>query len=99
MAERVLAFGSWLEPAAAQRMQHAVDTLRSDGRGFVMTLTTSAGRPLEAEGRAIGGRAVLRLRDVSGIEHELIDLSLYCRPVFLSYVESVTTLSKSKVPP
>src|SRR5450759_6038760 len=73
--ERVLAFGSWLEPAAAQRMEHAVETLRSDGRGFVMTLTTIAGRPLEAEGRAVAGRAVLRLRDVSGIERELIDLA------------------------
>ena len=40
-----------------------------------MTLTTSAGRPLEAEGRAVGGRAVLRLRDVSGIECELMDLA------------------------
>lgn len=73
--ERVLAFGAWLEPAAAQRMEHAVDTLRAEGRGFVMTLTTTAGRPIEAEGRAVGGRAVLRLRDVSGIEHELIDLA------------------------
>jgi signal transduction histidine kinase len=75
LPERVLAFGSWLEPAAAQRMQHAVETLRNDGRGFVMTLTTSAGRPLEAEGRAVAGRAVLRLRDVSGIESELMDLA------------------------
>ncbi|MEI9804507.1 MAG: hypothetical protein WDN48_08665 [Pseudolabrys sp.] len=50
--ERVLAFGSWLEPAAAQRMEQAVETLRSEGRGFVMTLTTTAGRPIEAEGRA-----------------------------------------------
>jgi signal transduction histidine kinase len=73
--ERVLAFGSWLEPAAAQCMEHAVETLRADGRGFVMTLTTSAGRPIEAEGRAIAGSAVLRLRDVSGIERELIDLA------------------------
>ncbi|MDP2411216.1 MAG: PAS-domain containing protein [Pseudolabrys sp.] len=73
--ERVLAFGNWLEPAAAQRMEHAVETLRSQGRGFVMTLTTRAGRPVEAEGRAIGGRAVLRLRDVSGIERELVDLA------------------------
>jgi signal transduction histidine kinase len=73
--ERVLAFGAWLEPAAAQRMQHAVDDLRSDGRSFVMTLTTRAGHPLEAEGRAVAGRAVLRLRDVSGIESELIDLA------------------------
>ena len=73
--ERVLAFGSWLEPAAAQRMERAVETLRGEGRGFVMTLTTTTGRPLEAEGRAVGGRAVLRLRDVSGIERELIDLA------------------------
>ena len=73
--ERVLAFGSWLEPAAAQRMEHAVETLRREGRGFVMTLTSTAGRPLEAEGRAVGGRAVLRLRDVGGIEQELIDLA------------------------
>jgi signal transduction histidine kinase len=73
--ERVLAFGTWLEPAAAQRMEHAVETLRSEGRGFVMTLTTTGGRPIEAEGRAVGGRAVLRLRDVSGIERELIDLA------------------------
>ncbi len=75
VAERVLAFGSWLEPAAAQRMQHAVDTLRSDGRSFVMTLTTTAGRPLEAQGRAVAGRAVLTLRDVSGMERDLIDLA------------------------
>ena len=73
--ERVLAFGSWLEPAAAQRIEQAVATLRGEGRGFVMTLTTSAGRPIEAEGRAVGGRAVLRLRDVGGIERELIDLA------------------------
>jgi signal transduction histidine kinase len=73
--EKVLAFGAWLEPAAAQRMQEAVETLRNDGRGFVMTLTSKAGRPLEAEGRAVAGRAVLRLRDVSGIESELMDLA------------------------
>ena len=75
MPERVLAFGSWLEPAAAQRMEQAVETLRGEGRGFVMTLTTTAGRPVEAEGRAVGGRAVLRLRDVGGIERELIELA------------------------
>jgi signal transduction histidine kinase len=67
--------GTWLEPAVAQCMEQAVATLRSDGRGFVMALTTTAGRPVEAEGRAVGGRAVLRLRDVSGIERELIDLA------------------------
>ena len=75
IAERVLAFGTWLEPAAAHRMEQAVDILRRDGRGFVMTLTTRTGRPVEAEGRAISGRAVLRLRDIGGIEQELLDLA------------------------
>jgi len=73
--ERVLAFGAWLEPAAAQSIEQAVTSLRGEGRGFIMTLTTSAGRPLEATGRAVGGRAVLRLRDVSGIERDLVDLA------------------------
>jgi signal transduction histidine kinase len=73
--ERVLAFGAWLEPSTAQRLEHAVETLRSDGRSFTMTLTTTAGKPVEADGRAVAGRAVLRLRDVGGIEQELVDLA------------------------
>src|SRR5262249_60187908 len=72
---RVLAFVTGRAPGTARRMEQAVDALRRAGRGFVMTLTTRAGRPMEAEGRAIGGRAVLRLRDVSGIEQELLDLA------------------------
>ena len=73
--ERVLAFGTWLEPAAAQQMEHAVERLRNEGHGFVMNLTTRAGRPIEAEGRAVGGSAILRLRDVSGFERDLIELA------------------------
>lgn len=75
VAERVLAFGMWLEAAAAQQMEQAVEILRGEGRGFVMNLTTRAGRPIEAEGRAIGGSAILRLRDVSGLERELIEFA------------------------
>jgi signal transduction histidine kinase len=92
--ERTLAYGTWLEPAAAHRLEQAVDALRSDGRSFVMTLTTRAGRPIEAEGRAIGGRAVLRLRDVSGIEHELLDLAAR-HDQLLSDVETMKTLLDS----
>jgi signal transduction histidine kinase len=73
--QRVLAFGTWLEPAAAQKMEHAVETLRDEGHGFVTTVVTISGAPIEAEGRAIGGRAVLRLRDVSGIKREHADLA------------------------
>jgi signal transduction histidine kinase len=92
--ERVLAFGTWLDPIAAHRMEEAVDTLRRDGRGFVMTLTSRSGRPIEAEGRAIGGRAVLRLRDVSGIEQELLDLAAR-HDQLLSDVETMKALLDS----
>jgi signal transduction histidine kinase len=75
MPQRVLAFGSWLEPDKAQAMEHAVDALRADGEGFDMQLMTLAGRAIEADGRAIGGRAVLRLRDASGLKRELAELN------------------------
>ncbi|MGC1868105.1 MAG: PAS-domain containing protein [Pseudolabrys sp.] len=92
--ERVPAFGTWLEPVTAHRMEQAVDALRRDGRGFVMTLTTRAGRPMEAEGRAIAGRAVLRLRDVSGIEQELLDLAAR-HDQLLSDIETMRALLDS----
>src|SRR6266404_6049706 len=53
----VLAFGSWLEADAARDMQHAIDALRARGVGFAMTVTTLAGRVLEAKGLVIGARA------------------------------------------
>ena len=56
-------------------MERAVDALRADGESFTMQLMTLAGHAIEADGRAIGGRAVLRLRDVSGIKRELAELN------------------------
>ncbi len=75
-AQRVLAFETWLAPRRAQAMHDAVAQLRSEGRGFRLSLTTAADRPLEAEGRAIGGHAVLRLRDVGGLKRDFADLTL-----------------------
>ena len=72
---RALAFGTWLDPEQAQALEQAVEALRSRGEGFALMLTTLSGHPIEAAGRALGGRAVLRLKDVSGTERELADLS------------------------
>src|SRR5262249_16297180 len=71
----VLAFASWLEADAAHDMQHAVDALRARGVSFAMTVSTLAGRVLEAKGLVIGGRAILRLRELSGIKYELAELA------------------------
>ncbi len=71
---RVLAFGAWLTPAAAQELEWKVDLLRKRGEAFRHTLVGLTGRHFDAEGRAVGGRAVLRLREVSGDKLELIGL-------------------------
>ncbi|WP_245504223.1 sensor histidine kinase [Lichenihabitans psoromatis] len=74
VARRILGFGTWLPPATAQSLEHAVDHLRARGEGFRMAVLTVAGRHLEIEGRAVGGRAILRIRDVSGDRLELTRL-------------------------
>ena len=91
-AHRVLAFGTWLEAGKATAMEQAVEALRSRGEGFAMTLTTLSGHPIEAQGRAVGGRAVLRLKDASGVKRDLADL-LSRHQSLLTEVASLRTLA------
>jgi len=74
---RVLAFGSWLDAAKATEMEHAVEALRATGEPFALMLTTLSGRHIEAYGRAIGGRAVLRLKDAGETTRELVQLAAH----------------------
>ncbi len=74
VARRVLGFGSWLQAVPAQELETCVDRLRQRGEGFRLALVSTMGRHLEAEGRAVSGRAVLRIKDVSGDRLELTRL-------------------------
>jgi signal transduction histidine kinase len=74
--QRILAFGTWLPPEPARQIDHAVDALREAGEGFLLNLTTSNGRSIEAMGRAIGGQAVLRIRELGGVRRELAESNL-----------------------
>ena len=74
--QRILAFGTWLPPEPALQMDHAVDALREAGEGFLLNLTTSNGRAFEAMGRAIGGQAIVRIRELSGLRRELAETNL-----------------------
>ncbi|HEX2215695.1 MAG TPA: ATP-binding protein [Xanthobacteraceae bacterium] len=71
---RLLAFGTWLPPEQAQAMEHALGALRTRGEGFALPLATLDSRYIEAEGRAIAGRAILRLRHVTGTARALAEL-------------------------
>ncbi|UZE49421.1 PAS-domain containing protein [Rhodopseudomonas sp. P2A-2r] len=74
--QRILAFGTWLSPEPALLMDHAVDALLDAGEGFLLNLTTSTGRAIEAMGRAIGGQAIVRIRELSGLRRELAEMTL-----------------------
>jgi signal transduction histidine kinase len=74
--QRILAFGTWLPPEPALQMDHALDALRDAGEGFLLNLSTSNGRSIEAMGRAIGGQAIVRIRELGGIRRELAESNL-----------------------
>ncbi len=73
---RVLGFGSWLPPEQAKALEKGVDLLRQKGERFKLSLKANNGHHIEAEGHAITGRAVLRLRDVSGDRLSLLRLEV-----------------------
>ena len=77
--QRILAFGTWLPPEPALQMDHAVDALREGGEGFLLNLSTSNGRAVEAMGRAIGGQAIVRIRELCGVRRELAEANLRYR--------------------
>ena len=67
----ILRFGQWLEGRAAQALKSSLDQLFANGRAFNLIVKTLAGGTVEAEGRAAGGRAVLRLKDIAGYKLDL----------------------------
>jgi signal transduction histidine kinase len=91
VARRILAFSTWLDADQAQAMERAVEALRSRGQSFALAVTTLLGRHIEAEGRAIGGRAVLRLKEISGIKRDFAELAAR-HDKLLREVEAIRTL-------
>ncbi len=87
----VLAFGAWLDAAEASAIDRAIDGLRARGEAFAMNLTTLSGQPIEAQGRAIGGRAVVRLKDATAVTRELVQLTQQHRKL-LTEIASLRTL-------
>jgi len=69
-SRRILAFGAWLGAEPASMLENAVEALRKRGQAFGFSILTPRGRHVEAEGRPVGGVAVLRLRDVTGAKRD-----------------------------
>ncbi|MBO0750674.1 MAG: PAS-domain containing protein [Bradyrhizobiaceae bacterium] len=71
----LMSFATWLKPGHASRLQAAVERLSSRGEAFSLPVTTGAGRHVAVEGRAIGGNAILRFHDVSGLRKDIVELT------------------------
>ena len=72
--QELLRFGFWIEQRSAQALKQNLDDLFAEGRSFSIIVKTEAGAHIEADGRAAGGRAVLRLRDTVGYKQDLAEI-------------------------
>lgn len=61
-----LAFGRWLEPRSAARLEQAIGRLRDGAEPFEDMVMTSVGVPIEVSGRTSGGSAIVRFVSLAG---------------------------------
>ncbi|WP_244610521.1 PAS domain-containing sensor histidine kinase [Microvirga pakistanensis] len=71
-ARRALAFGAWMQPSDAAAVEASLEQLKQRGEAFRQVARTQFDRFIDVEGRTIGGRAILRLRDVTGDRSDLL---------------------------
>lgn len=68
-------FPRWIDASSAGRLHDKLTALRLDGTPFNLVVRTAAGELLEADGRAAGGLATLRLRMLTGERLEMSKLA------------------------
>lgn len=73
--DQPLAFGRWLSSDQAQALERSVAALKERGEAFSLRLSTVGQYFLDADGRVLAGRAVLRLRDRTVERQEFIDVT------------------------
>jgi signal transduction histidine kinase len=69
-----IAFGTWLTPTSARRLQGAVDGLRDRAATFSFSVETRAGTHLDVQGRASGHTAFVRFMPLDGLRAERAQL-------------------------
>lgn len=69
--DALLRFGEWLDQRSATNLKAALSALLGNGTPFNMIIKTRVGSALEADGRAAGGRAVVRIRDIAGYKKDV----------------------------
>ena len=93
-----VAFGKWLASESAALFDRAVDRLRQSGEPFTLALTTNKEAMIEAIGRTVGGRAVVRFRDLSGDRLKLASLRAAHRTASAELEALKATLEAASLP-
>ncbi len=93
-----LAFGRWLEPRSATRLDHAIGALRDDAIPFGDVIQTSLGTPIEVTGRTVGGSAVVRFANLSGERAEHARVRAEYQRVVETLETLQTLLDSSRIP-
>jgi signal transduction histidine kinase len=70
---RVLHFESWLAAPDAQAMEQAVSALKQSGEPFHRTVRSLDDRVFDCDGRAMGGQAVLRIKELTGLARDAFE--------------------------
>lgn len=73
--ESFLAFGKWLEPGSASRLENAISALRSKGTQFTLDVKAMSGDGIEVQGRVSGGNAFARFIMLEGTRQALARIS------------------------
>jgi signal transduction histidine kinase len=94
----LLGFGKWLDAASAQQLKKGLDILFADGQSFTLLLKTVRGGYVEADGRAGGGRAILRLRAVAGRKQDLAKILDQHRQLVRDTIAGRTLLNALPMP-
>ena len=74
-SNEILAFADWLERDSNTNLVQSLAELRDSGRAFNIGIKTLKGELLEADGRAAGGLATLRIRPLVGDRRQMTELA------------------------
>ena len=73
--QEILKFPDWLERDSISSLSNSLAELRASGRAFNIGIKTLKGELLEADGRAAGGLATLRIRPLVGDRRQMTELT------------------------
>jgi signal transduction histidine kinase len=91
-------FAFWLEPESATTLTAALNDLQARGTPFNFGVKTQKGELLEADGRAAGGLATLRLRPLAGERRDITRLAHEARRLNRQVERLTAILDKAPLP-